>query len=181
MTITLWEGLNQSKSYRVHLEIDLTSSRFSQSASQVSDDMTSTEAREEGGSVQDSSEKTMTPWTFDIKFPHGTEFTFRSLMFVAGEHRDLKMLPPRQAPEHLAQVWILMHGSTSAPPSLFEASWSCCPSSGHSSEHQVHLHQYRPPIKIHLTTIPRLGPVHMGVTPRVSKPHDYANHMFMRL
>jgi hypothetical protein len=36
----------------------------------------------------------MTPWTFDIKFPRGTEFTFGSLTFAVGEDGDLRMLPP---------------------------------------------------------------------------------------
>jgi hypothetical protein len=42
----------------------------------------------------------MVPWTFDIKFPLGTQFTFGSLTFVAGEDGDIKMLPPGLAPEH---------------------------------------------------------------------------------
>jgi hypothetical protein len=44
----------------------------------------------------------MTPWTFDVKFPLDTQFTFGSLTFAAGEDRDLKMLPPAAAPEHTA-------------------------------------------------------------------------------
>jgi hypothetical protein len=44
----------------------------------------------------------MTPWTFDIKFPCGTEFTFGSLTFAAGEDGDLQMLPPGEATEHSA-------------------------------------------------------------------------------
>jgi hypothetical protein len=44
----------------------------------------------------------MTPWTFNVKLPHGTEFTFESLMFAVGEDGDLKMLPPGPALEHLA-------------------------------------------------------------------------------
>jgi hypothetical protein len=44
----------------------------------------------------------MTPWTFDVKFPLGTEFTFGSLTFAAGEDRDLRMLPPGEATEHTA-------------------------------------------------------------------------------
>jgi hypothetical protein len=44
----------------------------------------------------------MTPWSFDVKFPLGTQFTFGSLMFITGENRDLKMLPPGTAPEHPA-------------------------------------------------------------------------------
>jgi hypothetical protein len=42
----------------------------------------------------------MPPWTFDMKFPLGTQFTFRSLTFAVGEDRDLKMLPPGPTPEH---------------------------------------------------------------------------------
>jgi hypothetical protein len=44
----------------------------------------------------------MAPWSFDVKFPLGTQFTFGSLTFVAGEDGDLKMLPPRAVPEHPA-------------------------------------------------------------------------------
>jgi hypothetical protein len=44
----------------------------------------------------------MTPWTFDVKFPHDTQLTFGSLTFTIGEDEDLKMLPLRLAPEHLA-------------------------------------------------------------------------------
>jgi hypothetical protein len=75
------------------LEIDLAMSRFSRSSSQVSDDTTSTEARQVGGSAQDPSGKTMAPWTFNVKFPRGTQFTFGSLTFAAGENEDLEMLP----------------------------------------------------------------------------------------
>jgi hypothetical protein len=44
----------------------------------------------------------MTPWAFDVKFPRGPEFTFKSLTFAAGEDRDLQMLPPGEATEHTA-------------------------------------------------------------------------------
>jgi hypothetical protein len=44
----------------------------------------------------------MAPWTFDVKFPLGTRFTFGSLMFTAGEDGDLKLVPPSSAPEHPA-------------------------------------------------------------------------------
>jgi hypothetical protein len=62
----------------------------------------STEARQEGDCAQDPSEKAMAPWTFDIKFPRGTEFTFGSLTFVVGEDGDLRMLPLGEAAEHIA-------------------------------------------------------------------------------
>jgi hypothetical protein len=42
----------------------------------------------------------MAPWSFNMKFPLGTQFTFRSLTFAVREDRDLKMLPPGPAPEH---------------------------------------------------------------------------------
>jgi hypothetical protein len=42
----------------------------------------------------------MTPWSFNMKFPLSTQFTFGSLTFAIGEDGDLKMLPPRPAPEH---------------------------------------------------------------------------------
>jgi hypothetical protein len=37
-----------------------------------------------------------------VKFPLGAQFTFGSLMFIAREDGDLKMLPPGTAPEHSA-------------------------------------------------------------------------------
>jgi hypothetical protein len=61
----------------------------------------STDARQAGVSAQYPSENTMTPWTFDMKFPLGTQLTFGSLTFAVGEDGDLKMLPPGPAPEHL--------------------------------------------------------------------------------
>jgi hypothetical protein len=42
----------------------------------------------------------MSPWTFDMKFPLGTQFTFGSLTFAVREDRDLKMLPLGTASEH---------------------------------------------------------------------------------
>jgi hypothetical protein len=60
---------------------------------QVSDDTTSTETRQEGKNAQDPSEKIMALWTFDVKFPHDTEFIFKSLTFATEEDGDLKMLP----------------------------------------------------------------------------------------
>jgi hypothetical protein len=44
----------------------------------------------------------MAPWTFDVKFPLGTKFTFGSLTFAAGEDGDLRMLPPGEVTEHTA-------------------------------------------------------------------------------
>jgi hypothetical protein len=46
----------------------------------------------------------MAPWTFDIKFPRGTEFTIGSLTFAAGEDGDLWMLPPGEATEHITPL-----------------------------------------------------------------------------
>jgi hypothetical protein len=42
---------------------------------------------------------------FDVKFSYNTQFTFGSLTFVAGEDRNLKMLPLGSAPERLAPVY----------------------------------------------------------------------------
>jgi hypothetical protein len=44
----------------------------------------------------------MAPWTFDVKFPLGTKFTFGSLTFVVGEDGDLRMLAPGEVTEHTA-------------------------------------------------------------------------------
>jgi hypothetical protein len=45
------------------------------------------------------------PWTFDVKFPYDTRFTFRLLTFAMGKDENLKMLPPGPAPERLAPVY----------------------------------------------------------------------------
>jgi hypothetical protein len=57
----------------------------------------------------------MAPWTFDIKFPLGTQFTFGSLTLNAREDGDLKMLPPGPASEHPAP----------APSSTLGGAYSC--------------------------------------------------------
>jgi hypothetical protein len=54
----------------------------------------------------------MAPWSFNEKFPLSTQFTFRSLTFVAGEDGDLKMLPPGTTPEHPAPAPSSTSGGT---------------------------------------------------------------------
>jgi hypothetical protein len=54
----------------------------------------------------------MTLWTFDMKFPLVTQFTFGSLTFIVGEDRDLKMLPPGPAAEHPTPAPSSTSGST---------------------------------------------------------------------
>jgi hypothetical protein len=76
----------------------------------ISDNTTSTEVRQVGGSAQYPSRKTMEPKTFDVKFPCGTQLTFGSLTFATGEDEDLKMLPPGPAPEHLALASLAASG-----------------------------------------------------------------------
>jgi hypothetical protein len=44
----------------------------------------------------------MSPGTLDVKFPCGTQLTFRSLTFAVGEDGDMKILPLGPAPECLA-------------------------------------------------------------------------------
>jgi hypothetical protein len=68
----------------------------------ISDDTTSTEVHQEGGSSQDPSKKIMASRTFDVKFHCGTQLTFGSLTFATEEDGDLKMLSPGPTPEHLA-------------------------------------------------------------------------------
>jgi hypothetical protein len=130
MTITPREGLNQFKTHRVHPRDSSYIIVFFLILLQISDNMTSTEARQDGGSAQDPSRKTMTPWTFDIKFLLGTRFTFRSLTFAVGEDEDLKMLPqdqrqsiplllPHLHQTILAQIWIRLQGYTFTPSSSF--------------------------------------------------------------
>jgi hypothetical protein len=60
----------------------------------------------------------MAPWTFDVKFPPATQFTFGSLIFATGEGGDLRMLPLGPAPERLTLAdgqapWSLTTSSTS--------------------------------------------------------------------
>jgi hypothetical protein len=54
----------------------------------------------------------MSPWTFDMKFPLGIQFTFESLTFTVGKDGDLKMLPPGSAPEHPTHAPSSTSGST---------------------------------------------------------------------
>jgi hypothetical protein len=54
----------------------------------------------------------MPPWTFDMKFPFGTQFTFGSLTFAVRENEDLKMLPPRPALKHPTPAPSSTSGST---------------------------------------------------------------------
>jgi hypothetical protein len=71
-----------------------------------------TKARQEGGSTQYLSGKTMAPWTFDVKFPLGTQFNFGSMTFAVGVDGDLKMLPPGPAPEHPALAPLSASGNS---------------------------------------------------------------------
>jgi hypothetical protein len=87
------------------LEIGPASSSFSRSLLEISDDETSIEVCQEGGSAQDLFGKIMAPCTLDIKFPYGTRFIFRSMTFAAGEDRNLKMLSSGSAPERIAPVY----------------------------------------------------------------------------
>jgi hypothetical protein len=80
--------------------------------------MTSTEARQVGDCAQDPSGKAMAPWTFDVKFPRGTKFTFGSLTFAAGEDGDLRMLPLGEATEHIAPSFA--SSETQADSDLFD-------------------------------------------------------------
>jgi hypothetical protein len=83
--------------------------------------MTSTEARQEGVCTQDPSGKAMAPWTFDVKFPRGIEFTFGPLTFVAGEDGDLRMLPPGEAAKYTAPS--SASSETEADSDLFDMSY----------------------------------------------------------
>jgi hypothetical protein len=119
-----------------------------------------TEAHQEGGSAQDLSGKTIVPWTFDVKFPHGTQLTFGLLTFAAGEDGDLKMLPPGPAPEHLALA------SSSASDGSCSGSDSCEGIYIHTAKIvrgiSVVTSILRPLIYIHLTTTLRSGPAPVG-------------------
>jgi hypothetical protein len=47
----------------------------------------------------------MAPWTFNIKFPYGTQYIFGSLMFVAGEDGNLELLTQGPALKRLTPVY----------------------------------------------------------------------------
>jgi hypothetical protein len=47
----------------------------------------------------------MAPWTFNVKFPYDTEFTFESLTFAAGEDGNLKLLTSGLALERLTPAY----------------------------------------------------------------------------
>jgi hypothetical protein len=57
----------------------------------------------------------------DVKFSHGTQFTFGSLTFVTGEG-DLKMLPLEAALERL----MLVHGPDPCSPANSSTSGGVC-------------------------------------------------------
>jgi hypothetical protein len=65
----------------------------------------------------------MAPWTFDVKFPLGTQFTFGSLTFATGEDGDLWMLPPGEATEHTAPS--SASSGTQADSNFFDGSYIC--------------------------------------------------------
>jgi hypothetical protein len=67
----------------------------------------------------------MSPWSFDVKSPLGTQFTFGSLTFIAGEDGDLKMLPPVTAPEHLAPAPSSTSGGTYSGSDPFAGLYIC--------------------------------------------------------
>jgi hypothetical protein len=71
-TFTPREGLNQSNSPCSSSRLVLHRCVFPDPHHKISDDKTSTEARQVGGSAQDLTGKIMAPWTFDVKFPCGT-------------------------------------------------------------------------------------------------------------
>jgi hypothetical protein len=124
--------------------------------------------RQEGGSAQDPFGKIMALWTFDVKFPCGTQFTFGSLTFAVGEDRNLKMMPLGPAPERHAQLY----GQTSYFPAISSTTGGAssgldpyaeqhirtvkvvrvfqseCPSFSHRLGHRARPHRQRPPIKI---------------------------------
>jgi hypothetical protein len=119
----------------------------------------STETRQEGESVQDPSRKIMTPWTFNVKFSHDTQFTFGSLTFDAGEDGNLKLLTQGPAPERLAPVY------EQAPYLSAISSTSGGDCSG---------------LKCYTAPYHRTAKIIQGVTPHVSNLNDYANHMIKR-
>jgi hypothetical protein len=105
MSITPRDGLNQYKlvvfspwdwSCIIVLPRSLT---------QVSDDDTSTEARQEGEIAQDPPGWLIAPWIFSIKFPYDTQFIFRSLVFAVGEDENIKLLIRGPALKHTVSVY----------------------------------------------------------------------------
>jgi hypothetical protein len=104
MIVTSREGRNQSNSSCSSLRLILHCHASPYPHHKISDDETSIEARQVGGSAEDPSGKIMAAWTFDVQFPCGTQFIFRSLTFVVRGDGDLKMLPPGPAPERIVSA-----------------------------------------------------------------------------
>jgi hypothetical protein len=46
------------------------------------------------------------PWTFNIKFPYDTQFTFEPLMFATREDVNLELLTQGLAPKHLTSLYV---------------------------------------------------------------------------
>jgi hypothetical protein len=63
---------------------------FSPILLQISDDRTSTEACQEGGSAEIHPSELMAPWIYDEKFLTDMRFLFGTLPFMAGEDDDLE-------------------------------------------------------------------------------------------
>jgi hypothetical protein len=120
----------------------------------------------------------MTPWTFDMKFPLGTQFTVGSLTFAVGEDGDLKMLPLRPALEHPTPAPSSTSSGACSSLDPFARLYICTvkiiqdipimmSTPVHSLEHRVHLHRYRPPAKIYLMITLRSGPAPVGTPQRI--------------
>jgi hypothetical protein len=125
MVITLWRVRTSINIVPyVHLRL-ISSTCVSSNPIQISDDKTSIEARQVGGSAQDLSTKTMASRTFAVKFPYGTQLTFGSLIFATERNRELKMLPPGPAPGHLAQMSSSTSGKSCAGPDRCAGSYIC--------------------------------------------------------
>jgi hypothetical protein len=124
----------------------------------------------------------MASWTFNIKFPYDIQFTFRSLIFAAGEDGNLKLLTQGPAPKRFVSVYGQVSYLTT---NSFTSGGACSGlnpyvgpyhraaktiqgilighlSSSHQLEHRALLHRHRPLIKTQLMTTLRSGKVPVG-------------------
>jgi hypothetical protein len=147
--------------------------RVSPILTKISDDSTSTEAREERERAQDPSGWLVTPWTFRIKFPYGTQFIFGLLMFVIGKDKNLELLTRGPGPRHPAPVYGV---SPYYPVNPFTSGGACSDLNPHAGPYYLSAmtSQGRPIGKTILHSLPKASSSSgLGATPDWDSIEDY--------
>jgi hypothetical protein len=89
MIVTLqraWTSINRASSSS---EIDLAITVFPSIVSQISAEIYRRRRTSMGETLKIHPGGIMAPWNFKVKFPYGTRFLFRSLVFNAGKTEPL--------------------------------------------------------------------------------------------